>query len=63
MTLPPMARLGGLVASHPVVFFGTEHDPETSAAGRLLYEQSVCAEEQILDNGLGMFIRAFFTFP
>jgi hypothetical protein len=34
----------------PVVLFGAAHDPETdlSAAGRLLCEQSVRAEEQIL---------------
>ena len=44
-----------LVASHPVVFFGTRHDSETSAAGRLFYEQSVCTADEILDNGLGMY--------
>jgi hypothetical protein len=44
-----------LVASHPVVFFGTRRDSETSAAGRTFYEQSVCTYDEPLDNGHGMF--------
>ena len=44
-----------LVASHPVVFFGTQRDSETSAAGRTFYEHSVCTYDEPLDNGHGMF--------
>ncbi len=55
MAAPDITWFNDLVASHPVVFFGTRRDSETSAAGRTFYEQSVCTYDEALDNGHGMF--------
>ena len=53
-------RLDGLISSTPVVFFGTRNDQATSNAANMLWHNSVCHEDVVLDAATSRYLQCLY---